>query len=62
MIRGREYHRTNEETKQYCGFSWDTGDKFEGVFLTAEQAQQKRSDGFMVEQAARFQHGLVMGA
>ena len=61
MKRGRDYHRTTEPTEQYCGFNWDTGEKFEGVFLTTAQAQAKREQGFMVEQAARFEHGLVMG-
>lgn len=62
MKRGHEYHRTKEQTKPYCGFNWDTGDKFEGVFLTAEQAEQKRIEGHAVEQAERFTIGLPYGA
>lgn len=62
MILGHKCHQTREKTEQYCGYNWDTGEQFEGLFLTAEQAEQKRRDGFMVLIAARIEHGLCYGA
>lgn len=36
------------ERKQYCGFNVESGEKFSGVFLTADEAQAKRNDGYSV--------------
>ena len=38
--------------KQYCGFNVDTGEKFSGLLLTADEAQAKREEGYSVWEGA----------
>lgn len=49
-MKNPNYAKWNRKAtrKQYCGFNIETGEKFSGLFLTADEVQVKREAGYSV--------------